>query len=118
MRHATSFGVLLLALCAGCGSSASPQQGENYGNLYDSPAGLILVRDEHPTGWTRPDCFTCHEIRSIHTVNRTGLPDCPSGTPPPTPVLQCLDLAAVRAIVQHQGEASCPQCHGDNGVAP
>ncbi len=94
----------LLALAAGCGSSGSPQQSEDYGNLFNSPAGLVLVRDEHPTGWGRPDCFSCHEIRDIHTVNRTGIAN--------------FDLAGVRNVVAAQGEASCPQCHGNNGVQP
>lgn len=93
----------VLALAAGCGSSGPPQS-EDFGNLFNSPAGLILVQDEHPTGWGRPDCFSCHEIRDIHTVDRTGIPN--------------FDLAGVRSVVAAQGEASCPQCHGNNGVQP
>jgi cytochrome c553 len=93
----------LFVLAAGCGSSGPPQS-EDYGNLFNSPEGLILIEDEHPTGWGRPDCFSCHEVRNIHTINRTGLAD--------------LDLAAVRAVVQSEGLASCSQCHGDNGVQP
>ena len=95
--------LLALAAVSGCGSDA-PVTSEDYGNLLNSPAGLVLVESEHPTGWTRPDCFACHEIRNIHTVNRTGVEE--------------LDLAQVRAIVRNQGESSCTQCHGSNGVAP
>ena len=95
----------LLLVLAGCGSDASPQS-ENYGNILASPDGLVLVESEHPTGWTRPDCFACHDVNNIHTVNRTGLPN------------DVVDLQGVRAIVRNQGEASCPQCHGDNGVPP
>ena len=98
--------LIIAALClaaAGCGTDG-PVQSENYGNLLASPGGLVLVRDEHPTGWSRPECFACHEIRNIHTVNRTDLPD--------------LDLEEVRAIVRQQGEDSCTQCHGTNGVEP
>lgn len=121
-------GTLCLVMLAACGTSG-PVESENYGNLLDSPGtcsttttvqcngnadcppgemcnGLILVQEEHPTGWSRPDCFACHEIRNIHTVNRTGLPDA------------VVDLAGVRAIVQSQGVASCPLCHGTNGVQP
>ncbi len=90
-------------LLAGCGSEAGPQS-ENYGNILNSPDGLVLVQSEHPTGWSRPDCFGCHNVNNIHTVNRTGLPN------------DVADLAGVRAIVQNQGLASCSQCHGDNGV--
>ena len=95
--------LFLLVVLAACGSEAGPQS-ENYGNILNSPDGLVLVESEHPTGWTRPDCFGCHNVNNIHTVNRTGLPD------------DVADLAGVRAIVQNQGLASCTQCHGDNGV--
>ena len=93
----------LIAALVGCGSEAGPQA-ENYGNILASPDGLVLVESEHPTGWMRPDCFGCHNVNNIHTVNRTGLPD------------DVADLAGVRAIVRNQGLASCAQCHGDNGV--
>jgi hypothetical protein len=96
---------LLLVIGSGCGSDASPQS-EDYGNILASPEGLVLVEQEHETGWTRPDCFACHDVNNIHQVNRTGLPN------------DVADLAGVRAIVQNQGEASCAQCHGDNGVPP
>lgn len=106
-HHARALGWLAMsaaaALLSGCGDSAPPTS-EDYGNLLASPAGLVLVMEEHQTGWTRADCFLCHEIRNMHNINRTGIPD--------------LDLAAVRAIVVNQGEASCAQCHGDNGVEP
>jgi hypothetical protein len=95
--------MLVAATVAGCGSDASPQS-ENYGNLLASPDGLVLVESEHQTGWTRPDCFACHNVNNIHQVNRTGLP------------ASQVDLPGVRAIVQNQGEASCSMCHGDNGV--
>jgi hypothetical protein len=95
---------VLLLIFIGCGSESSPMS-EDYGNLLASPAGLVLLQEEHPTGWTRPDCFACHNVNNIHQVNRTGLPD------------DVADLAGVRAIVNNQGEASCPMCHGNNGVA-
>lgn len=125
---AAALAAVALVLAVGCGTDASPET-EDYGNLLASPGtcvatksivcqddaecppgeaceGLILVRSEHPTGWTRPDCFNCHEIRNIHVINRTGLPD------------EVADLAGVRAIVRTQGVASCAQCHGTNGVEP
>ncbi|GBD26270.1 hypothetical protein HRbin30_01600 [bacterium HR30] len=89
------------ALLLGCGEDAVPQ-GENYGNLLESPAGLVLVPEEHPAGWGRADCFFCHPPHKLHLVNRTGIPD--------------LDLPFIRSVVRNQGEASCAQCHGDNGV--
>lgn len=93
----------LALIAAGCGSGAAPQS-EDYGNLLASPEGLVIVESEHPSGWTRPDCFACHNVNNIHQVNRTGLPDA------------VVDLKNVRAIVRSEGEASCSMCHGDNGV--
>ena len=97
--------IAVLVAVAACGSDASPQS-ENYGNLLASPEGLVIVESEHPTGWTRPDCFACHNVNNIHQINRTGLPD------------DEVDLAGVRAIVQSGGEASCMMCHGSNGLPP
>ena len=97
-------GSLLLLIMTSCGSESGPMS-EDYGNLLASPAGLVILQQEHPTGWTRPDCFTCHAVNNIHQVNRTGLPD------------DVADLAGVRAIVNNQGQASCPLCHGNNGMA-
>jgi len=93
------FGFFFLA----CGSEAGPQS-ENYGNLLASPAGLVVLQEEHPTGWMRPDCFGCHNVNNMHQVNRTGLPD------------DEVDLPGIRAIIQSGQENSCPMCHGSNGV--
>lgn len=103
----------LVLLVAACGSDG-PQESEDYGNLLNSPAGLVLVQEEHPTGWGRPECFACHEPRNMHQVNRTGLPSCDDV--PETEA--CVDLALVRSIVRDGGEESCSLCHGDNGVEP
>lgn len=92
--------LLLLAVSA-CGTDAPPRA-DDYGNLLASPSGLVIEASEHPSGWGRADCFLCHEIRSMHTVNRTGSDE--------------VDLAEVRAIVRSGREASCALCHGDNGV--
>jgi hypothetical protein len=101
MSRRRGIAILALALLLGCGESGDAES-ENYGNLLESPGGLIVVREEHPSGWTRPDCFACHEVRNMHTVNRTGIPD--------------LDLNEVQAVIDELGQASCAQCHGDNGV--
>jgi len=90
----------LLMAVAGCGSGGPPC--EDYGNLFNSPDGLILTEGEHPTGWGRPDCLACHHVGNIHCVNRTGIPT--------------LDMAEVREVVDRQGEESCIVCHGANGV--
>ena len=71
-----------------------------------SPGGLVLLEEEHPTGWGRPDCFGCHNVNNMHQKNRTDLPD------------EDVDLAGIRAIIENQGEASCMMCHGTNGVTP
>jgi len=99
--------VVSLSLCAciasACGDDAG-HQSENYGNLLASPGGLVVLEEEHPTGWTRPECFGCHNVNEIHQNNRTGLPD------------DEVDLPGIRAIVRNQGEESCTMCHGSNGV--
>jgi hypothetical protein len=97
-----------IALCfglsiAGCGSKSDPQS-EDYGNIIASPGGLILLEEEHPTGWGRSGCFGCHNVNDMHQVNRTGLTD------------EQVDLPGTRAIIANQGEPSCMLCHGDNGV--
>jgi len=95
--------LLASAALLACGKGPDAQS-ENYGNLLASPGGLVVLEEEHPSGWGRPDCFTCHVARNMHQVNRTGLPD------------EEVDLPGIRAIVNNQGLGSCSQCHGDNGV--
>ena len=98
-------------LITGCGNNG-PQDGENYGNLFDSPGGLLVLEVEHPAGFGRPDCFACHEVRNSHNENRTGLANCedvPDGS-------DCIDLNEIHAIIKSGGEQSCMMCHGDNGV--
>lgn len=105
VTEAGAFVLLGVLLLAGCGSGAAPES-EDYGNILASPGGLVLLEEEHPTGWMRPDCFGCHNVNNMHQVNRTGLPD------------DEVDLAGVRAIIQSGGESSCMMCHGTNGVSP
>lgn len=108
--------VALAALCsAGCGSNGD-ERGDNFGNLLASPAGLEVVREEHPSGWGRLDCFACHEVRNMHVVNRTDLPDCDDL--PPGSFDPCIDLAEIQSIIRNQGQNSCMLCHGTNGTAP
>lgn len=104
-RHGTLVGLLLALVAVGCGDGADPQS-ENYGNLLASPGGLVVLEEEHPTGWGRSDCFGCHNVNNMHQVNRTGLPD------------EDVDLPGIRAIIRSGGETSCTMCHGDNGVEP
>lgn len=95
--------VLIAFAIAACGSGGSPQSA-NYGNLLASPGGLIVLEEEHPAGWGRSDCFGCHDVKNMHQVNRTGLPD------------DQVDLPGINAIIANQGEQSCMLCHGTNGV--
>jgi len=104
---------LLCLTLSACGSDG-PEHSDDYGNLLNSPEGLILVHEEHPTGWMRSECFACHEPRNFHQVNRTGLPDCEDVGPD----VACIDLQEIRSTVRAQGEDSCVLCHGNNGVEP
>jgi hypothetical protein len=99
----------------GCGSNGD-ENGDNFGNLLASPGGLEVLREEHPSGWGRADCFACHEIRNMHVVNRTDLPDCDAL--PPGSADPCIDLAEIQSIIANQGEDSCMLCHGTNGAEP
>jgi len=112
-RHIVLATFLLAVAVAGCGDFAEPSS-ENYGNLLNSPGGLLVLEEEHPTGWQRSECLACHNVINMHTVNRTGLPNC--NTLPDPPPTGCIDLAEIQEIIDNQGESSCTQCHGDNGV--
>ena len=105
----------IVATLAACGNGGA-QDGENYGDILSSPDGLVLVEDEHRTGWGRSDCFGCHEIRSMHIVNRTSLPNCNQVADPAAE--SCIDLGEIQSIIHNGGEQSCMLCHGDNGVPP
>lgn len=72
------------------------------GPMTEGPGGMRLTRTDHPTGWGHSPCSACHVSAVLHrTVCTPGV-----------------DLAAVRARVNAEGEASCAACHGDNGVGP
>ncbi len=94
-------GVLLFScFLLSCGGSAF-NDGEDYGNLLDSPEGLIVTEEEHVGGWEREDCTMCHNLENIHLVNRTGIP---------------IDIEAIHEEALEDGLASCAPCHGTNGV--
>ncbi|MBI2066947.1 MAG: hypothetical protein HYT77_02925 [Deltaproteobacteria bacterium] len=91
---------ILILLLSGClGSELN--EGEDYGNLLDSPEGLVVTEVEHTGGWGRADCTTCHNLENVHLVDRTG------GT---------VDITAVYNQAISQGNTGCPACHGTNGV--
>jgi hypothetical protein len=99
-----SFWVVLAAVgLASCGGSGN-DEGQDFGNLIASAQGTHLTLEEHPTGWGRSECFLCHPLEEIHQVDRSG-----TGV---------LPLADIRRFVDRDRLASCPLCHGDNGVRP
>ncbi len=87
-----ALGVLLLGL-GGCDPCAS-------GSMLESEEGLMITADEHPDGWGREECSTCHAFDALH---RRG---CTEG----------VDLVLVRQTVEDEGMDACGTCHGDNGV--
>lgn len=94
--------ILLIAglgfILAGCGQErACPDTGDS---MLDSEAATVVTESEHPTGWGRAVCATCHSFAGLH--RRGCSPE--------------VDLAEVRAIVEEGGEAACAECHGDNGA--
>lgn len=88
-----------LALFLSCGEGV--ENGEDYGDLLDSPEGLTLTEEEHEIGWGRSDCTTCHNLENIHLVNHTSLP---------------IDIDSVHDQALEEGEAGCADCHGTNDV--
>ncbi len=95
----------LLPLClllAACDPEPAPCDG--LADVIHGPAGLEIVpADDHP-GWGQDRCMSCHSIERMHLRNCTGIPE--------------VDVAAIRALVDEQGEEACATCHGDNGVQP
>ncbi|MBI4238421.1 MAG: hypothetical protein HY696_08395 [Deltaproteobacteria bacterium] len=90
-------GVLLTAACGG----SAVNEGENYGDLLASPAGLVLTEAEHEVGWGVAECTLCHNLENIHLVNRTTL---------------SIDVEAIHEQTLDEGLAGCATCHGTNGV--
>ncbi|MEQ9618418.1 MAG: hypothetical protein RIG61_04510 [Deltaproteobacteria bacterium] len=98
MRKALLLIFLLLSVsCVG-----EDNEGQDFGNIFNSTEGLILTEKDHPSGFGREDCFVCHPLEVIHQVDRSG-----TGTVP---------LDEIQEFVLMEGPASCPICHGDNGV--
>jgi len=93
--------LLILSLSALLGCVSSDDEGQDFGNIFDSPEGTVLTQEEHPDGWGRSDCFTCHPLAVIHQVDRTG---------------GLIPIEDIQEFVEQEGLASCPICHGDNGV--
>ena len=77
-------------------------EGQDFGNILDSPEGIILTEENHPDGWMREDCFTCHPLEVIHQEDRSGTGSIP--------------IDEIQEFVLMEGQASCPICHGFNGV--
>lgn len=95
VRAGLLWALLLLGACA----EADPCP---RGSMLESDGGLIVTEAEHPTGWAEASCASCHALTTLHRVGCT--PD--------------VDLDAITAIVDEQGDEACSSCHGDNGVQP
>jgi hypothetical protein len=94
-----SLSLICIISFVSCGSIED--SGENYGDLLDSPSGLILTEEEHIDGWERADCLLCHSLSNIHLVDRSGIG---------------IDIDAIREETFIDGEEGCSDCHGDNGI--
>ncbi len=99
MRRASFLLAVLLAACETYEVSC-----EDLPDPVHSPAGLQLVEEDDHPGWGQDRCLSCHSVERMHLRNCSGIPE--------------VDVAAIRAIVDEQGDASCVTCHGDNGVSP
>lgn len=92
--------LLPLVACGALLASCAADPCEGNADVYASPEGLTLTREEHPVGWGNPDCYACHALATIHTA------DCSEEGPTPE------ELAG---FVDPDDPASCTMCHGDNG---
>ena len=88
----------ILALGPGC--ERPDRQYEDY--ELQSPADLTLSPTNHPHGYARRECYTCHLPHNIHQRDTLGDP--------------LFDSA--RDLVDQFGLKSCAGCHGGNGVTP
>ncbi len=95
--------VLLLLLISFLSSCVSEEdEGQDWGNILAGVEGLQLTEEDHPDGWGRQECFVCHPLEVIHQEDRSGI--------------GVLLLEDIREFTVQEGLASCPICHGDNGV--
>ncbi len=91
--------VIFFFVLTSCGSTVD--SGEDYGDILDSPSGLILTEDEHIYGWGRSDCLACHNLNNIHLEDRSDIG---------------VDVDTIREGTFEDGEEGCSTCHGDNGT--
>ncbi len=93
--------LILFATMQGCGTGGF-NGGEDYGDLLDTPDGLVLIEEEHIPGWGRSDCNMCHNLENIHLVDRIAD--------------VVIDIQAIHDLALEGGNAVCAGCHGTNGV--
>ncbi len=96
---------LWLALTGGVGllgASCADQDPCPEVQMTDGEQGLVVTEAEHGAAWGQDTCGACHVTAVLH---RTGC-------------VADVDLEAVRAIVDAEGETACASCHGDNGAQP
>ena len=94
MKQLTIPFVLFLVLLSACGVQ---RQYESYPMTITD---LTITTQNHPHGYGKSECFTCHLPSNIHNVDRIGAPS----------------FAIAKTLVEQQGLNSCTGCHGTNGV--
>lgn len=93
--------ILLLSLWACDDGAVCPEVPMNEG-----PGGLLVLEDEHATGWGEADCTQCHAIDVLHDRGCTPWVD-------PAALVETVDEAFAA-----DGADACVTCHGTNGVTP
>lgn len=89
---------MLLSLILGCADATTCPDG----SMSASDEGLVVVESEHPDGWGRAECQSCHALDALH--RRACTPS--------------VDMEALREEIDAAGYETCTDCHGDNGVSP
>lgn len=70
------------------------------GSIFDSEEGLVITQAEHPDGWGRAQCSSCHALDAIHQLGCT-----PN-----------IHYGQLHERIALEGYDACSSCHGDNGV--
>ena len=71
-------------------------------DIFQSPRGLTLTREEHVLGWGQTECFQCHQLWSIHVSPCTAILGDSAGD--------------INAGIDPEDTTTCISCHGTNGV--
>jgi len=86
---------LLVTMLLGCGQD---HQNEDY-QIKDT-TGVTLTESNHPHGYKKSECLSCHVPANIHQEDR----------------INSNSVGLARSLVEKYGAQYCWTCHGTNGL--